>query len=247
MKTQFNCEGLFPPSYLYGLELQNNTTTNLNSLNRGNLVQIHIIPRAFHLVVSVNSNGQITIDDSLYNVAHIQLLLPQLRLLYGHITVRNVQYNVPQSQGCTNLCGFFSIAKTYLLLSGVDPGCRQHDMNTMRQHLYQCILNGEVTAFPVISSSRIKKTVALSSSNDELQKVQPSKLSPAERKRKSHSNEDVYDKQRESDRKRKKISDKMKTSKKMSKFNNSNTNKIYVKIKNFENLREKRKKNNNRI
>lgn len=39
-------------------------------------------------------------------------------------------------------------------------------------------------------------------------------MSPAERKRKSHSNEDVYDKERESDRKReKKISDKIKTSK----------------------------------
>lgn len=109
-KSHFEClDGLLPPSYLYGLEKYDREHSKI--LNQNFAVQIHIIPG--HYMVSTQVNGRLCVYDSLYNICHLNALKPQLRLLYDTDVINNVIYTCLQSQGCSNLCGFFCNCKCF--------------------------------------------------------------------------------------------------------------------------------------
>lgn len=150
-KSHFEClDGLLPPSYLYGLEKYDREHSKISNQNFA--VQIHIIPG--HYMVSTQVNGRLCVYDSLYNICHLNALKPQLRLLYDTDVINNVIYTCPQSQGCSNLCGFFAIANVFNLLCGKNLEKITLDVQHMRTHVRNCLLSGKFESFPMLSRNK---------------------------------------------------------------------------------------------
>ena len=58
---------------------------------------------------------------------------------------------MPQSQGATNLCGFFATATAEMLLRNYLPGSRLLDRSLMRTHMYKCLKDASIQQFPQYS------------------------------------------------------------------------------------------------
>ena len=147
LKSQFHPQyqyGLLPPSRLYALEMSGASHPKIP--HEEFAVQIHIIPG--HYMVSAQMNGRLHVYDSLYSISHLNAVVPQLRILYEDDMVTNVIYTCPQTQGCSNLCGFFAIANAYNLLTGVLLKNVSLNISSMRTHLQNCLLDGKLTSFP---------------------------------------------------------------------------------------------------
>jgi len=72
----------------------------------------------------------------------------QLELMYGRDKCQNVYYVSVTQQATDLVCGIMAIAFALSCLYGEDPGKIQYDLDTIRYHLYQCIINGYLAAFP---------------------------------------------------------------------------------------------------
>ena len=123
-----------------------------------NAVQIHFINS--HYVVSAQTNGCITVYDSIPSSNRVNELLEQLKMLY--VTLQNYQnpisqirYTIPQYQGTTSDCGVFACANAQLLMSGIDPSTVVLDQSQLRNHVYCCLNRRYVFQLPIIS--RIKQ------------------------------------------------------------------------------------------
>ena len=143
------------PSQLYYSTL---THSGLPAENRiqahANAVQIHFINN--HYVVSAQTNGVITVYDSIPSSNRVNELLKQLKTLY--VTLQNYQnpvsqirYIIPQFQGPTSDCGVFACANAQLLQSGIDPCTVVLDQSKLRNHVYSCLNRREVFQLPIIS------------------------------------------------------------------------------------------------
>ena len=76
-------------------------------------------------------------------------MLPQLKKMYVFVQLGGtVRYCVPQSQGMLPLCGAFATANALLLLCNKIPTRHNFIRESMRKHLYQCLLNGFFDVFP---------------------------------------------------------------------------------------------------
>ena len=146
---------ILTPSQLYYSTL---THSGLPAENRiqahANAVQIHFINN--HYVVSAQTNGVITVYDSIPNSNRVNELLEQLRILY--VTVQNYQnpvgqirYIIPQCQGPTSDCGVFACANAQLLQSCIDPCTVVLDQSKLKNHVYSCLNKREVFQLPIIS------------------------------------------------------------------------------------------------
>ena len=118
-----------------------------------NAVQIHFINN--HYVVSAQTNGVITVYDSIPNSNRVNELLEQLRILYVTVQhyrnpVSQIKYIIPQCQGPTSDCGVFACANAQLLQSGIDPCSVVLDQSKLRNHVYFCLNKREVYQLPII-------------------------------------------------------------------------------------------------
>lgn len=151
IKLQYpHVNGLQPPSEIYAASLKHQDSS-LKLTKDPQAVQIHWICE--HYLVSAQINTHLHVFDSLYNINHLVELKSQLRVIYTDSDNRNVNYTVPQSQGITNMCGFFAIANTLILLQNnyQIPLYTNFDLQKMRQHLHDCMISQHVLPFPTTS------------------------------------------------------------------------------------------------
>lgn len=146
LRAQYpSVSGLLPPSQLYVLVRENRPRQKLPPSEF--CVQIHVYPG--HYLVSAQINGSVTVIDSLDHPSHLPAVMPQLKFLYSDAALNNLQYRVPQSQGATNLCGFFSVANAqYLLQNKCLPCITNFNISEMRKHLRKSIIEGILSPFP---------------------------------------------------------------------------------------------------
>lgn len=120
LKVKFGCQhATLPPSYLYGLEMAKRQRPSGKLPSHVNAVQIHFVSN--HYLVSSQSHGKLYIYDSLHSYQHVSLVLTQLRILYQQVYRDSISYLIPQSQGVSNLCGFYAIANAIELLKNRQP------------------------------------------------------------------------------------------------------------------------------
>ena len=149
---------LLTPSQLYYSTL---THAGLPEGNRiqahTNAVQIHYINS--HFVVSAQTNGCITVYDSIPSSNRVNELLEQLKILYVSLQnyqnpVNQIRYTIPQNQGTTSDCGVFACANAQLLMSGIDPCTVVLDQSRLRNHVYCCLNRRNVFQLPIISRTK---------------------------------------------------------------------------------------------
>ena len=145
---------ILTPSQLYYSTL---THSGLPAEHRiqahSNAVQIHFINN--HYVVSAQTNGVITVYDSIPSSNRVNELLEQLKILYETVQnyqnpVNQIRYIIPQCQGATSDCGVFACANAQLLQSEIDPCTVVLDQSNLRNHVYTCLNRREVFQLPII-------------------------------------------------------------------------------------------------
>lgn len=111
-----------------------------------------------HYLVSHQRGGNVYIFDSINRSIHVNEVLPQLKLIYESVASSGVPeqfitYLVPQEQGATQDCGLFAAAWSVLLLhTRYDPMLVVLDQEMLREHMYDCLKDGEVSQFPTLDS-----------------------------------------------------------------------------------------------
>lgn len=63
-------------------------------------------------------------------------------------------------------CGIFAIANAFSIVSGMDPCNLVYDQSVMRTHLASCLLNAELTPFPVVCYRTVRKQILREQSYD---------------------------------------------------------------------------------
>ena len=101
---------------------------------------------------TVGSPGEVKLCDSIGNYTAIDTsLLLQISNVYsagGHCPILKVQrLNVQQQTGGSD-CGCFAVAFATEICQGRNPCDACFDQDQMRVHLYKCLQQAELTAFP---------------------------------------------------------------------------------------------------
>ena len=87
--------------------------------------------------------------DSLKSDAHLSELIPQVELLYGKAKAQTLQYVAVTQQTTEPICGVMAIAFAFSCFLGMDPATLRYDTTKARNHLRDCIINGNIRPFPV--------------------------------------------------------------------------------------------------
>ena len=116
-------------------------------------VNIHHLPG--HWVTSYYNceTGNIHIYDSLICQTHFNEVQKQLLIMYEKILVKNVIYEHVTQQSTDPICGLMAIAFAYTCLISKNPTQISYDITKVRHHFQQCLLNGQLSEFPTLTSS----------------------------------------------------------------------------------------------
>lgn len=109
--------------------------------------------RNFDIMTSVSSidctPGTIKLYDSLYNDIIEDEVKAQVESLVADSNVATE--NVPVQQQLNGFdCGVFAVAFATCLVYGTKPDNINFDLSKIRQHLYDCLKNNQITPFPFI-------------------------------------------------------------------------------------------------
>ena len=122
-------------------------------------VNIHYIDS--HWLASWQDPCDLTVKiyDSLYNNNRLLMLMPILRLMYD-LTVYTPRYITGVTQQKEVSCGAFATAFAVCCAQHRPPeGFKFLPDSKMRQHLLQCIVNEEMTMFPIVGTDNIPSFV----------------------------------------------------------------------------------------
>ena len=116
----------------------------------GDFIQVlHVGGSHWVLVSNIEcAEGQVCVYDSLNRKISSEVAAAICRMVGG--MADNIKVNMPESQyqDFSNDCGLFTLAYAYTLCEGFSPRFVGYDQGQMREHLFNCLRNREMTRFP---------------------------------------------------------------------------------------------------
>jgi hypothetical protein len=163
LRVQFQCQyGMLAPSYLHclvtkGEEIPVKIPAGVKA------IQMHYI--SGHYVLSAREHHGVHVFDSLPCQNHLHQVIPQLQLLYENFDCSRIRYTTPQHQGPTTLCGIFVVANAVFLSNNMNPHDYKLIPSKMRSYFKQCLINSEITVFPIEEYSTLLHSYIVDQTN----------------------------------------------------------------------------------
>ena len=129
---------------------QNDSATVIKPTLPDNKFSINIHPLPGHWVTSCYypQTNEVHVYDSLMSPVHYEQVVPQLKLVYGETKTSNIIYSQVTQQQYEPLCGVMAVCFAFSCYLGKDPEFIDYDIFKARQHLRECLIQGEVKSFP---------------------------------------------------------------------------------------------------